>query len=415
MLFLENSEIEDAEKILTNFSEINIETEIYKTLINEKFIIEDEIDEYIIICNRKKKGIKDNNRLDIIFLPTLNCNFSCKYCYEKHIISSMTNSVEDSIIKWLKNEIPKFKYVLIHWFGGEPLLETQKIISISNVIRDIAVRNEIGLAMHMTTNGYLLNKTIAIELIDCGINNFQITLDGTKEFHDNLRIRKNGKPTFDVIFNNIVNLLESQKELKISLRINFNHTNLNSIPILLAQFKESIRKQIRIVFEPIFGDCSINAVHNLNHTTLSNKLSEYYKLAYNYGYDVTIGMSQIVTGKLVYCYAERENQFVINYNGDVFKCSVCDFDNNQRVGYIDLGGEFIKIKDKLSKWLSSELFEQKCLKCVYLPLCMGGCKKSRIENKDTGSNCFLVPTNTSYLLKQIAINGLSNLIKKEVL
>jgi hypothetical protein len=46
---------------------------------------------------------------------------------------------------------------------------------------------------------------------------------------------------------------------------------------------------------------------------------------------------------------------------------------------------------------------------------MGGCKKDRIENKNTGSICFLVPTNTSYLLKQIAINGLNNLIKQEVI
>jgi hypothetical protein len=46
---------------------------------------------------------------------------------------------------------------------------------------------------------------------------------------------------------------------------------------------------------------------------------------------------------------------------------------------------------------------------------MGGSRKMRIQNNNTGSVCDLVPTNTSYILKQIAFNGLSNLIKKEIL
>jgi len=415
MLLLEDSEIEKVSNILSKLPVDEMNSEIGSTLINEKFIIKDDTNEIQIINHRKQKGIRDKNRLDIIFMPTLNCNFSCIYCYEKHVTSSMSDIVEESINKWLINEIPKFKYVLVHWFGGEPLLELNRITNISNTIREIANKNKIGFSLQVTTNGFFLTKKNAQKLIKSGINNFQITLDGTREYHDKLRIQKNGNPTYNVIFKNIVNLLEFNNNLKISLRINFNHTNIDSIPELLTQFPESIRKKIRIAFEPIFGNCSINAVNNINHSDLSEKLSMYYKLADRLGYDVTIGMSQVITGKLVYCYAERINQFVVNYNGDIFKCSVCDFDKNDRVGFINTLGKFVKINTNISKWLQGDLFEEKCLHCVYLPLCMGGCKKLRIEGKDTGSNCFLVPTNTSHLLKQIAFNGLSNLIKKEVL
>ena len=253
------------------------------------------------------------------------------------------------------------------------------------------------------------------KLVDCGINDFQITIDGTKKHHDGLRILRNGKPTFDKIFRNIIDLAEYNHNVKISLRVNFNHTNIDSIPELLEQFPLHIRNQIRVTFEPIFGNCLLNAINNIDNIEISEKLSVYYKFANKFGFDVTLGLSQIFSGKLVYCYAERFNQYVINYNGDVFKCSVCNFAENERVGYINQHGIFIKEDINYSKWLNGNIFDEKCYQCQYLPLCMGGCKKMRIEQKNTGSNCSLVPTNTSYLLKQIAFNGLSNLIKKEVL
>lgn len=58
---------------------------ILNSLIKGKFLIEDNIDEIKIVRNRKLAGMEDKNRLDIIIMPNLDCNFICPYCYELHI------------------------------------------------------------------------------------------------------------------------------------------------------------------------------------------------------------------------------------------------------------------------------------------------------------------------------------------
>jgi hypothetical protein len=45
---------------------------------------------------------------------------------------------------------------------------------------------------------------------------------------------------------------------------------------------------------------------------------------------------------------------------------------------------------------------------------MGGCHKMRLQNQNTGSYCSLVPTNSSYLLKQIAFGGFEQKLKETV-
>jgi uncharacterized protein len=126
-----------------------------------------------------------------------------------------------------------------------------------------------------------------------------------------------------------------------------------------------------------------------------------------------IGHSIIQPGKLVYCYAERENQAIINYNGDVFKCSVYDFNSSNRVGYIGNDGMLVKENGKWGEWMNIPLFENQCHSCKYLPLCMGGCRKTRILSKSNECNCALIPTNASYVLKQISLNGFDKLVLKE--
>lgn len=121
--------------------------------------------------------------------------------------------------------------------------------------------------------------------------------------------------------------------MKISLRVNFNHTNLHSIPDLLQLFPKDVRPHLRVVFEPIFGHCSLSATQNLPSQEISCAIADYYSLAKELGYDIVLGGAVLNPGKLVYCYAERKHQFVINFTGDVFKCSVSCFDPGERVGY----------------------------------------------------------------------------------
>jgi uncharacterized protein len=383
---------------------------IWAQLVAGKYIVDDSLDELSIIKNRKRKGMIDHNRLDVIVMPNMACNFSCPYCYESHESSChMEDATEDSIKKWLKREIPRYKVVLLNWFGGEPLLSYKRIISIGSFVKSVSEEHRVGFMTNVTTNGYLFNQQIISSFLKAGIFSYQITVDGPPDTHNKTRVLKSGRGTFNRIFNNIVCLTKSDLRVKISIRINFNHNNLHSIPKLLEMFPEDIRHQLRVVYEPIFGKEELCATSGISNEEISVSITKYYKLAKTMGYDVTLG--NMGTGKLVYCYAERERQFIINYNGDIFKCSVCRFDPSERIGYLNDTGEIILDEKSWNTWFGMELFDKRCYQCKFLPLCMGGCRKDRLERGRTGSFCSLLPTNTSFLLKSIAFDNFNEILR----
>ena len=107
--------------------------------------------------------------------------------------------------------------------------------------------------------------------------------------------------------------------------------------------------------------------------------------------------------------AERRNQAILNYNGDVFKCSVCKFDPSERVGFIRSDGTLVR-ENAWNQWVEELPFSVKCNTCKYLPLCMGGCRKARLHNADGGTICALVPTNATEVLKRIAWGDLGSMV-----
>lgn len=385
---------------------------MYASLVEHKYLVEDTVDELELVRRRKMAGIRDHNRLDLFIMPTLDCNMACAYCYESHIPSMMSEETAEAIIKWIKRELPNYKLITLQWFGGEPMLGFQQVVRISREVRDLASSLGVSCILHMTTNGYLFNEERIREIIASGIWDFQITLDGPPATHDRLRVRRDGKGTFDRIFQNIISLVRADRKVRVTLRVNFNHSNLHEIPTLLEMFPEDVREQLRVLFAPIFGDCRVSATVNLPAEEISASVDKHHRLAESLGYDVVMGKSIIEPGRLVYCYAERENQYIINYNADVYKCTVGGFHPETRVACLTPDGVMIREEEKWEQWVGRELFEESCLSCVYLPLCMGGCRKARMDHQGRGSHCSLIPTNTTYFLKQVALGGLNTLLRE---
>ena len=388
-------------------------SKIRDALKKGRFIVEDTVDELAIVRNRKTCGMKDTNRADVIIMPNMTCNFSCPYCYEKHDDKNRISPTMQSALKaWLGTVIDEHKLVLLNWFGGEPLLSPNVILSISEFALKRCRSKNVSLVSHITTNGYSLSPSLISKLIALEIFGFQITIDGPAAIHNRVRVLRSGKGTFRRIFDNVIMLCEANKQVKVALRVNFNHNNIDAIPDLLEQFPSQIRPQLRTVFEPVFGDAQQSATENLPAATISRQITNYYELAARMGFDVVLGGLGI--GKLAYCYAEREHQYIVNFNGDVFKCSVGDFSASERVGFINSEGVLVQEREKWDDWFSMELFEDHCEHCSFLPLCMGGCRKDRIENKRTGSYCHLVPTNTSHALKSVAFGSFKEILNREV-
>ena len=69
------------------------------------------------------------------------------------------------------------------------------------------------------------------------VTDFQITIDGIKETHDNSRYTKKGKPTFDIILENIINCVNNpiyeKEKVNITIRVNVHKNNYNDVEKLL--------------------------------------------------------------------------------------------------------------------------------------------------------------------------------------
>lgn len=376
------------------------------TLVAQGHLVDDDYDELAVVQERKRRGVADPNRLDVVVMPTLACNFACIYCYESKHPSRMTDDVAVALRAWLSAEVPRTKFVMLHWFGGEPLLEHRRVVEVTRHLAETAEAHNVGHVAHVTTNGYLLDGERRSALLDAGIRDYQITVDGPEGTHDRLRPQNNGRGSFDRVFTNIQDTALAEPSVRITLRVNFNHTNVDSIPRLLELVDPTIRGQLRVVLEPIFGSADVSAKENLAGDAISRALAENYALAALMGFDARAGATVVRAGKLVYCYGERERQAIINYNGDVFKCSVGSFSPTARLGRLDANGTIRAEGRRLDEWLNrGATFDAGCLACVYLPLCMGGCLKTRLAQGSTGDQCALVPTNAGHVLKQIAFSG----------
>lgn len=136
---------------------------------------------------------------------TDNCNLNCKYCYEKEMHSNRELSF-DNIKKIIDREInSKSKESVITFFGGEPLLKKDLIYKTSNYIKN--KRSKTKFLFNMTTNGTLIDDEFVDFFYKSDFISLSFSIDGEKRFHDENRIMKSGKGTYDIVEKNAKKLL----------------------------------------------------------------------------------------------------------------------------------------------------------------------------------------------------------------
>lgn len=148
---------------------------------------------------------EDDKLLEFTILTHGDCNFRCKYCYEKFENISMSPEVEDAIVTFADKLLSegKFERFSVQWFGGEPLLGYKTIVRLSERFLELCSIYNIEYFSGITTNGYLLNNRMFQNLVkNCKVTSYQITIDGEQEFHDNQRLLKNGRGSYERILTN---------------------------------------------------------------------------------------------------------------------------------------------------------------------------------------------------------------------
>lgn len=92
----------------------------YNELKDMNFVVDDDTDELSRIKYELLSSRYNTSNLSLTIAPTLACNFNCSYCYEKNAENkkSMNNSTENSIIKFISEQIERLNTLSISWYGG---------------------------------------------------------------------------------------------------------------------------------------------------------------------------------------------------------------------------------------------------------------------------------------------------------
>src|ERR1700754_382617 len=152
-----------------------------------------------------------NDILHLIILPTEQCNFRCTYCYEDFKIGTMKRPVIDGVKQLLKKRTPTLRQLHIAWFGGEPLLALPIIEEISGSVQVFAKEAlDLTYTAEMTTNAFRLDLSTAERLYALGVRHNETTLAGKQTIHDQTRVQRNGKGSFQRIWKNLVELRSSE-------------------------------------------------------------------------------------------------------------------------------------------------------------------------------------------------------------
>lgn len=141
---------------------------------------------------------RDDDEVQIFFVPQYSCNFSCNYCFQDeydYSKSPLTREVTDAFFAQVDRQFAgRRKYITL--FGGEPLLPGDSHRAALEYFLQHLERRNLDLAV--VTNGYTLEEYLPL-LSRVRVREIQVTLDGPQELHNQRRTKKGGQPTFDKI------------------------------------------------------------------------------------------------------------------------------------------------------------------------------------------------------------------------
>ncbi|MCX5701618.1 MAG: SPASM domain-containing protein [Candidatus Omnitrophica bacterium] len=352
-------------------------------------IVEDENEEEAKLKDFFRQLKYDSSFLpfEVTILTTYACNFRCVYCFEESVKEDvfLDKETSDLIIKWLiqRAEEKKFKRIFLVYYGGEPLLNIRPIYDISWHIREWAQKKGVEFGFGIITNGSLINPDLIDKFTTVGLKDIRITIDGDRSEHNKKRPFCDGRPTFDLIIDNIKSIID---KVKVGVVGNFDRENVASIPGFLDYLeKEGLLYRLdRIDFAPLsprLGPRSnpgaIELAECLSFVSkdgLFNEVLAVKRELMRRGIKIRTGLAINACSLIM-----QDAAVTIDPEGLIYKC-------NSLVGYSEfsLGNvQSDEFEEKSREFLNIDAWDKCPMDCPYIPMCQGGCRfYSYLENNN---------------------------------
>jgi uncharacterized protein len=178
---------------------------VVEELTKKGFLFKERFDESCYLNEVKKLFFVEPTMELMYLLPTLACNFACRYCYiegnlrkksNKKMSKEMAKRGIDLFIKNINRTEERRKQII--FYGGEPLLHYDLVKFAIEYIRQqeiLCAFGKKGVNIILLTNGSLMTNEIAEFL-----KNFKVgvglSVDGMKDVNDKMRQYPDGRGTF---------------------------------------------------------------------------------------------------------------------------------------------------------------------------------------------------------------------------
>ena len=344
------------------------------------------------------------------------CNLDCDYCYylEKENLYEKKNPVmsEDLLERFVKQYIESqtMPEIMFTWHGGETLMRP-----LSFYKRALELQKQYARGRHIEnsiqTNGTLLNDDWCRFFKE---NNFLvgISIDGPKEFHDEYRRDKMGRPSFHRVMKGIELLKKHEVEFNCLAVVNDYNVDY---PIEFYNFFKEIGCQY-IQFTPIVERIrKDNTISLLKLATARQRADEvdlapYSVPAYKWGNflcavfdewvkeDVGKIFIQIFDSTLANWVGEQPgvctmaktcgHAGAMEFNGDVYSCDHFVFPE-YRLGNINSKSLTSMMYSEEQLKFGNDKFDslpQQCRECDFLFACYGECPKNRFIKDKYGND-----------------------------
>ncbi len=353
------------------------EKELLGQLQFGRFVFDSDVPEMDWLKFRSRKARFDTSTLALVIAPTMACNMACGYCFEGNKSGRMSPRVIESVLEFVEKRAPGLKELEISWYGGEPLLALDIMEDITESVLELAKEYSFKyFCAGVVTNGYLLTPETVDRLIKLQARNLQITIDGPRRIHNAKRPLKNGKESFDTI---IANLAYAGEKIPTVVRVNLDKSfTPDVIAELLRELEAAgLRNKVGFYFgqlEPATSVCAGIADTCYESRAFSQSEVEYYRLLLDSGFMV----QKLPSPMLTFCFAQHANTFLLDPDGDIYRCLNYAGDKTKSMG--NIRQEIDYQHPEFQRLFSFDPFEEeRCRSCEILPICMGGCPGRRAD------------------------------------
>ena len=369
----------------------DLASEIIEKLVSYRGIVPISENELSSVVEENNSSIEAKTELYEVIQPSAMCQLGCDYCGQDHqkvnISSELSNKIFDRIDRKLTDK--KYESLHIGWFGGEPLLGLSQIRHLSRRLQKLCHERGIYYHAKIVTNGMSLKEPVFKELaMQLGVKKIEITLDGTAGYHDSRRHTKDQQKTFDIIFRNILQIVNlpyfEQSGARIIIRCNVDNRNFQGVtPLIDLLASHNLQTKIAHFYPIGVYSWAGNDAHeqSLSKEQFAQMEIDWLIQMYRLGFTPAIlpGRQKQI------CMAVSPVSEMYDAYGNVFNCTEVSYtDYYKDTPYIldNLNSTNNESKQRVfSDWYDSLLTDRfPCHSCKMLPVCGGGCPKSWHED-----------------------------------